>query len=299
MLTRTLVLGLILTAACRGSERADAVRPAADFTLANAGFQTPESVLHDPVADVYLVSNINGSPLGKDDNGFISRVSPDGSLLALKWIDGAGSEVTLHAPKGMALKEDSLFVADIDVVRVFDRATGAPLSERAVPGATFLNDMATGPGGTVYVTDSGLRIGDQGFEPSGTDALYRFEPDGRAVALVKLPGAPNGIATGDRLVMVTFGSGEVFVVDSATGQTSGLPKPPAGALDGIVDLGNGQYLISSWDGQAVYRLGPGGQYTTAVDSVEAPADIGYDRGRQRVLIPLFNANRLEARRLGN
>ena len=61
---------------------------------------TPESALHDPEADVYLVSNINGGPCDRDDNGFISRVSPDGQVLDLKWIDGADPGVTLHAPKG-------------------------------------------------------------------------------------------------------------------------------------------------------------------------------------------------------
>ena len=60
---------------------------------------TPESALHDPEADVYLVSNINGGPGDRDDNGFISRVSPDGQVLDLKWIDGADPGVTLHAPR--------------------------------------------------------------------------------------------------------------------------------------------------------------------------------------------------------
>ena len=35
---------------------------AVSITVANVGFATPESVLHDEVADVYLVSNINGTP---------------------------------------------------------------------------------------------------------------------------------------------------------------------------------------------------------------------------------------------
>jgi hypothetical protein len=56
--------------------------------VANAGFKTPESILHDAVGDVYLVSNINGTPSAKDNNGFISRVSPDGKVQTLKWIEG-------------------------------------------------------------------------------------------------------------------------------------------------------------------------------------------------------------------
>ncbi len=33
------------------------------------GLSTPESVLYDAENDVYLVSNINDTPLAKDNNG--------------------------------------------------------------------------------------------------------------------------------------------------------------------------------------------------------------------------------------
>ena len=57
------------------------------FRLEDVGFDTPESVFYDAEADVYLIANINGSPSAKDGNGFISRVSPVGDLIDLKWID--------------------------------------------------------------------------------------------------------------------------------------------------------------------------------------------------------------------
>ena len=53
---------------------------AGSTVVADVGFATPESVLHDEAADVYLVSNINGEPLEEDGNGFISRLSPDGDV---------------------------------------------------------------------------------------------------------------------------------------------------------------------------------------------------------------------------
>ncbi|MBI2615206.1 MAG: SMP-30/gluconolactonase/LRE family protein [Gemmatimonadetes bacterium] len=234
-----------------------------------------------------------GSPLEKDDNGFLSRVSPDGAVLALKWIDGATADVTLHAPKGLGIKGDTLFVADIDAVRLFHRTTGAPLGAREIAGARFLNDVAVGPDGSVYLTDSGLQAGPQGFAPSGTDALYRFDASGRAVAVARDTslGRPNGVlADSTGIVVVTFGSGQVYQVNPVSGARMPLPKPPAGSLDGVVRSADGSLLVSSWDARAVYRRAPGGTWTVAVDSVEAPADIGYDSKRQRVLIPLFTAN---------
>ena len=44
------------------------------------GFATPESVLYDVESDTYLVSNINGSPLAVDNNGFIWRIAPEGEV---------------------------------------------------------------------------------------------------------------------------------------------------------------------------------------------------------------------------
>jgi hypothetical protein len=291
---RTFVL--ILTTACAGGDGGSA-GARGSLSVADAGFQTPESALHDTDADVYLVANINGDPLDKDDNGFISRVAPDGAVRALKWIDGASPAVTLHAPKGMALKGDTLYVADIDVVRVFDRRSGAPLGARAVPGATFLDDISVGPDGTVYVTDSGLKAGLSGFEPSGSDAVYRFGPGGRAEVVLAdtALGRPNGILVEDTVAtVVSFGSGQVFEIALTSGQRTARPAPPSGQLDGVLRLADGSLLISSWESSALYR-GRGAVYTTALAALDAPADIGYDSRRGRVLIPLFTANRLEIR----
>ncbi|HYW11304.1 MAG TPA: hypothetical protein VE871_05085, partial [Longimicrobium sp.] len=176
--------GVALLAACGGG--GDASR-ANVVSVPSAGLQQPESVLHDSVADVYLVSNLDGMPLEKDNNGFLSRVSPDGRMLQPRWISGGQGGVTLHAPKGSGIRGDTLYVADIDVVRRFHRTTGAPLGEIAIPGATFLNDVAVGADGSVYVTDSGLRMGAGRLQASGTDAVYRIPPGGPPRALVRGP----------------------------------------------------------------------------------------------------------------
>ena len=151
---------------------------------------TPESALHDPEADVYLVSNINGGPGDRDDNGFISRVSPDGQVLDLDRRRRPGCDAA--RPQGQRRTETD--VADIDVVRRFDRTSGAPLGAWAVPNAGFLNDVAVGADGTVYVTDTGIAITAQGFAPTGTAAIYRFEAGGEARVIAQGDAlAPNGI----------------------------------------------------------------------------------------------------------
>jgi hypothetical protein len=280
--------------ACGGGE-GEATPEAQDavdvpITVAGVGFATPESVLHDPQGDVYLVSNINGAPVDKDDNGFISRVSPDGTVIDLHWIDGASAEVTLNAPKGMALVGSVLYVADIDCVRSFDRVSGAPLVETCPPGVAFLNDMAPAPDGTsAYFTDSGL---DATFAPTGSDAVYRLSGDGQVTVLARDPslGAPNGVAVGSRSILVaTFGSGEVYALD-ASGNRSPMLPASARQFDGIEAMDDGGFLVSSWGDQAVSRVAANGTEFRVIEGIDAPADIGVDRTRNRVLIPLFNLN---------
>ena len=73
--------------------------PGADqIAVRDVGFATPESVLHDPLTDAYMVSNINGSPLEADDNGFISLLTPEGEVANLKWIDGASDSTPPPGP---------------------------------------------------------------------------------------------------------------------------------------------------------------------------------------------------------
>jgi len=271
------------------SETTDAPEvPSAPITVAEVGFATPESVLHDEVADVYLVSNINGHPLQPDGNGFISRLSPMGEVLDLKWIDGEAEGVVLNAPKGMAIVGDVLYVTDIEVVRMFDRETGEPRGEITVEGATFLNDLAPASDGGVFLTDMGLRLtAEGGFEPSGTDAVYHIAANGDVHTLIADAGlgGPNGVVEVDgELWVVTFVSGEMFrLVD---GERVDVATVSDGSLDGIIAVGD-QLLVSSWASMGVHGGTAGGEFTPVVSEVQSPADIGYDATRNVVLIPLF------------
>ncbi len=260
--------------------------------LAKVGLQKPKSVLHDPEADVYLVSNINGTPLADDDNGFISKVAPDGTLIKLRWIDGESPGVKLSAPKGMAISADSLYVADVGAVRVFDRRTGKPTRSIQIKGATFLNDVAVGPRGRIYVSDTGFEQWEVGFRPSGTDAVYRIEGT-KVVPLIKSPrlGLPTGLTVDERGVWVVTRAGELFLA-AATGAKQLARKLPKATLDGIVKNNDGELLISSWDGKCIYRSKGDGPIEPIVNRMTSPADIGYDAKRNRLLIPLLTKHML-------
>ncbi len=264
--------------------------PAVKYT----GLATPESVLYDADADRYLVSNVNGKPTDKDNNGFISVLSPDGQVTTLKWIEGGKNKAKLDAPKGLGIAKGVLYVADISVVRMFDVKSGAPKGEIAIAGSTFLNDIATGADGKVYVSDTGVKVGANGFEPTGTDAVYVIDK-GHAKAIAKSPdlGGPNGLLATDKgLVVVTFGSGEFYRRDDK-GNTSDASKPPTGGLDGVLALGD-SLLVTSWQGSAIYKGTAGGAFEMALPDQKSPADIGYDTKRGRVLVPHFTEDTVEA-----
>jgi sugar lactone lactonase YvrE len=281
----------------------------ADAPIVVTGFSTPESALRDNVADVYLVSNINGSPAAFDNNGFISRVAPNGVILQLAWIRGGVGGVTLNAPKGMAIRDDTLYVSDIDTVRAFDRVTGAPLAAYAVPNPftqpLFLNDVAVAPNGDVYASDN------------VNGAIFRIDRDGSVSLFASGPelGFPNGlVADGannvswvtwlSNQVRRTNPSGKVFVVDTIPApdvSVLGLPDS-ALLLDGYLRLPDGSRIVSSWVTGAIYRISPSGHTVATITSVvgllqnpsapDGPADVGFDEARGRLLIPLFNRNQL-------
>lgn len=275
--------------------------PAASRAVRVEGVElaTPESVLHVPGEDVYLVSNINGAPLEADGNGFISKFGPDGAVVALKWIDGAAEGVELSAPKGMAIRNGTLYVTDIDAVRMFDATTGAPKGAIEVAGATFLNDLAVA-GDRLYLSDTGMKAGEGGFEPSGSAAVYAIASDDKLEKLAagEQLGNPNGLAAADDGVwVVTFGGNELYRIDAAGNKTD-VTTLPKGQLDGLEMTAAGDFLISSWEGKAVYRGRPGGTFAPVIEDVESPADIGWDRKRQRVLIPVFTGDALVLHPLG-
>lgn len=278
------------------------VGPTVAATIAE-GLATPESVLFDAENDRYLISNINGTPLTADNNGYIATMAPDGTAVE-KWIVGGANKVTLNAPKGMAIVAGVLYVTDITTVRKFDLKTGAPKGEIKVTGATFLNDLAVGPNDTVYVSDSGLKAGKADFEPTGTDAVYKIDTKAKAPKAVKVAkdkslDKPNGLLVNaaGQVWVAPFGAKTIYMLDDA-GKKGTTVELPGGGLDGILDTGK-HIIVSSWEKSTIYAAPAGDTLTFAplIENVSSPADIGYDSKRNRLLVPRFMDNKVEVYQL--
>jgi hypothetical protein len=303
---------LLLAAACGGERKeaapADttvAATPSAPAEARKLGtvkdLQNPESARWDPEQGVWFVSNVNGGPGEKDGNGYISRLKPDGSVDSLKFVAGGRNKVTLNAPKGMAIVGDTLWVADIDAVRGFNRKTGAPVASIAVPGAKFLNDVTAGPDG-IYITDTGVHFGPGGASTHpGPDRVFRIAGRTVTTALTfKGQPGPNGItwdSTASRFVVVPFG--DTTIVSWAPGDSA--PQPVATApsmMDGVEALGGGRYLVTSWTDSSL-NLVAQGKVTRLAGGIAAPADIGFDRAGGKVMVPQLTENTMELLDVGS
>lgn len=256
-----------------------------DAVIVVDGLSHPESILHDTAADIYLISNINGAPDAADDNGFIARVQPDGTIETLEWISGADMAVQLDAPKGMAIVGDTLYVADLTVVRKFDRTTGAVLGQIALPGAVFLNDLSADPKGRVHVSDNVANL------------VFRIAPDDTFTVGANQPelAGPNGLVADDFGVNIaTYDAANLVHIDGVGPQPLVLATLPMGGLDGLAHLDDGDWLVTSWDASAIYRVSSDFKTVeVAIPDLSSPADIDIDRARKRVLVPLLLQDRAE------
>lgn len=262
------------------------------------GMSTPESVRYDPELDVFYVSNINGNPSVHDGNGFIAVVRADSvGAPARMLVEGGKNGAKLDAPKGIALAGDTLWVADIDHVRAFNRKTGAPIADIDLSGqhATFLNDVVIGGDGSVYVTDTGIRFDAQGaMTHPGTDRIFKIT--GRKVAALTADSlnSPNGIAwdaANSRFILGPFNGTAVQTWKEGDKAPATLATGP-GQYDGVEVLGDGRVLVTSWTDSTVDVI-KDGVMTKVVTGVGGPADIGVDTKRNVVVVPRFSDNKLE------
>ena len=250
-------------------------------------FTAPEAVRYDPAQDVYFVSNFgDGSLAAKDDNGFISRMRPDGSIENLRWIAGGSGGVTLHSPRGMTVVGDTLWVADADAVRGFHRVTGAPLrvADFSAIDVGFLNDVAPAPDGTLYITDT------------GRNRIYRVRGDIAIAVGDTALGAPNGItwdAANRRFIVVPYGGAHAIRAWTPDGAgQSDIGTSPGARFDGVEVLPGGRVLVASQADSSLH-LFAGGTGRAILHASGPPADIAVDTRRNRVAIPIIRLNRVE------
>lgn len=255
------------------------------------GFTGPESVGRDPATGKLYVSNLGKDPMSKDGDGFISVITTDGTMEKLDWVTG------LDAPKGIDFAGGKLFVADIDQLVEIDTASGQVTNRYKVEGAQLLNDVAAGPDGRIYVSDTmgaAVYVLDNGV-PSllAQDTL--------------LTGANGLLVDGGTLLVADLGDlsggfenikpGAVMQIDLASKAITAYgAEGPVGVLDGVEADGKGGLLLTDYMAGTVLQLQPGGTASPIATVGQGAADLEVDPTDGLILVPVTPTNEVVALR---
>src|SRR5262245_60254820 len=118
-------------------------------------FRFAESCTFDPARNLIVAMNAGNPPMVEQNDGFVSLINPDGTVHTSKWIGATRDGLTLNQPLGSAIANGTLYAVDVDTVRTFDLATGAPKAAYTVMGATGLNGIGVAADGTIYASNTG------------------------------------------------------------------------------------------------------------------------------------------------
>jgi len=237
--------------------------------------EVPESVLPDFKNKVLYVSNINGKDAWGKNRGSIGKVGLDGKIILVEWVGG------LHAPKGMGLYKNYLYVADLTEVVVIDTAKSEVIKRIPVPNAEGLNDITIDPKGIIYVSDS------------KTKRIYRIKGNDANPHVEGLQG-PNGILWLKENLYI-LDKGGLYKVEYDRKLTR-LADGMEGGTDGLVAVYDKEFIVSCWAGVIYYVFADGSKeilLDTRREKINA-ADISYDPATRMLYVPTFWKNSVVA-----
>lgn len=178
-------------------------------------------------------------PTEKDGDGNIIKTTLNGEI-----VDSNSIKEKLNAPKGLAISNGMLFMADIDRIVAIELTTGNTLySIDLSKSASFLNDIAVWDKNTLYVTATDKSTI---FKVNLLDKTYKEVKFNKTIA------GTNGIfcdTVHNRIYVNGFGSnnepnGIIGYINTKTNQFTQIPGIK-GYFDGIY-LYNGILYVSNW-----------------------------------------------------
>lgn len=255
--------------------------------LHGQAYDMPESVVYDAAHDRYLVSN-----KGNGDIISVPRLNP-GNLS----IFNTGACTSL---RGITIVDNILWGAGTSFQTTqnqylysFDMATGNFIKSILIANGVFINDVTADASGMLYVSDG------------NNNKIYRVNPETGGYSDLLFNGA-NGLLfdeANNRLLYTDdtpqTGS-QISALDIATNTSVPLiANPNFQGLDGLTVDHLGNYYVSSWSTNEVYRYDP--IFTASIVAStghngvphSGPADIFYDQVNNVLAVPNFTANTVD------
>jgi DNA-binding beta-propeller fold protein YncE len=262
--------------------------------------QSPYSFVNDPIEKGYFISSVNGEAEAADNNGFITKLDPHGKLLNLKFIQGGKGDVTLHAPKGMAVVEHVLYVADLNTLRGFNTATGEPVmmltvrspatAQSELPRAS-LSDVAFDGKGHLYCSDQ------------KANTIYRVDLATQTLSVLVTDLAlagPSGLVVhpkSGQIIAVSWDKGKIFEVSPEGVVTelfsNGFFSNRFQNLRGVDFDRWGNMYVSDFTTGKVWRMTWDKRFQVIAEFLPAPGDLSIDRTNNLILVPFESAHAAE------
>ena len=241
----------------------------------------PESVVFDTTYNRYLVSNwgeVDGKIVQIDSNGnqsYFSTVLESQFKIA-----------------GLYVYNNTLLAAAGDApnagIAGFNLNTGDTLFFIVLPDVDLPNDITSDTNGIIYVTDY------------WDDKLYKIENQVPSVIIKGGLGSPNGIyydKNNHRLLLLSVtGAGyPILAIDPEDASITTIVNTGIPAMDGITADDSGNYYISEWFTDNIYRYDNNFSYPPELFSSghNDPADIYYDKINNLLSVPNFSSNTVD------
>jgi DNA-binding beta-propeller fold protein YncE len=261
---------------------------------------SPYSFISDAAGKEYFISSVNGEPDARDNNGFITKLDANGKIINRKFIQGGLGGTTLHAPKGMAVVDRVLYVADLDMLRGFEASTGRPVLTIPMPSASASRNIA-----------SPAQISDVAFDGKGllycsdqsSNTIYRVDLATQHVTVLvsdKVLAGPSGVAVHPKtgqIMVVSWDKGKIFEISPEGVLTeifsNGFFSSRFQNLRGLDFDRWGNMYMSDFTTGKVWRMTWDKRFQVIAEYLPSPGDLSIDRVNNLILVPYQQAHAAE------